>query len=257
MDKIFNLDSPVMRFLSRMADLIWLNILALICCVPIITIGASLTALHYVCLKMVRNEEGYITKSFFSSFKRNFVQATVIWLIMLVMILIFAGDIYILLQGTFPLVLTILVGIVMFLSLIGMTMVFPVLARFDNTVKNTIKNAFLMGIANFPKVILMILMNAVPLVVAYLALIQMTPILVMFGLALPAFGCAALYSKIFKRFEPDEEDTITSDENFTVQVPGGEEAAEGTALTENEISSETSEEVVSEETAPKDEETNE
>ncbi|MCR5031582.1 MAG: DUF624 domain-containing protein [Lachnospiraceae bacterium] len=234
MDKIFNLDSPVMRFLSRMADLIWLNILCLICCIPIITIGASLTATHYVCLKMVRNEEGYITKSFFNSFKQNFLQATVIWLMMLVLIFVFVGDIYILLQGGFPLVLTILVGVVIFLSLIGMTMVFPVLSRFDNTVKNTLKNAFLMGIANFPKVFLMILMNAVPWFLAYLALFQMTPFLVMFGFTLPAFGSAALYSKIFKRFEPEEVTEITSDEDFTVQVPASEEkpqeAEEGASI---------------------------
>ncbi len=225
MDKLFNLDSPVMRFLSRMADLIWLNILTLICCLPIITAGASLTAMHYVLLKMVRNEEGYITKSFFNSFKINFRQATLIWLMMLVLIFIFVGDVYIMLQGNFPLVMTILVGIVIFMALIGMTMVFPVLSRFDNTIKNTLRNSFLMGVANFPKVILMMLMYAVPLLIAYIALIQMTPILVMFGFTLPAYGSAALYSKIFKRFEPNEEENITADEDFTVQVPGGEQAA--------------------------------
>ena len=56
--KFFNLDSPVMNALNKMADLIWLNILTLICCIPVITIGASLTALNYVTLKLVRDEEG-------------------------------------------------------------------------------------------------------------------------------------------------------------------------------------------------------
>lgn len=81
MDKIFNLDSPVMQALNKVADLIWLNILTMVCCIPIITVGAALTAQHYVVLKMVRNREGYITRSFFKSFKANFKQATCIWLI--------------------------------------------------------------------------------------------------------------------------------------------------------------------------------
>ena len=67
--KLFDLDSPVMRFLSKMADLMILNILTMICCLPLFTAGAAFTALHYVCLKMVRNEEGYIAKSYFKAFK--------------------------------------------------------------------------------------------------------------------------------------------------------------------------------------------
>ena len=47
MGKFFNLDSPLMSGLSKLADLIWLNILAFICSIPIITIGASMTALNY------------------------------------------------------------------------------------------------------------------------------------------------------------------------------------------------------------------
>lgn len=69
--------------MGRAADLMILNIVFIICCLPIVTIGASLTALHYVTLKMVRNEESYIVKSFFKSFKQNFKQATIINLIML------------------------------------------------------------------------------------------------------------------------------------------------------------------------------
>ena len=78
--KIFDLDSPLMNVLNKMADLMWLNILTLICCIPVITAGAALTSMHYVALKIVRNEESYITRSFFKSFKTNFRQATLIWL---------------------------------------------------------------------------------------------------------------------------------------------------------------------------------
>ena len=71
MGKVFNFEGPVFSFLSRLADLFWLNLLFVICSIPVITIGASSTALYYVTLKMAKDEEGYITRSFFKSFKEN------------------------------------------------------------------------------------------------------------------------------------------------------------------------------------------
>ena len=83
MNRIFNMDNKFFVFMGRVADLIILNLVCLVCCIPIITIGASLTALYYVTLKMVRNEESYIIKSFFKSFRENFKQSTIINVIML------------------------------------------------------------------------------------------------------------------------------------------------------------------------------
>ena len=77
---IFNPDSPIMRFLSRLFDLIVLNALFIICCLPVVTIGASITAMYSVTLKMIRNEECYIVRGFFSSFKKNFKTATLLWI---------------------------------------------------------------------------------------------------------------------------------------------------------------------------------
>ena len=55
MDKFFNMDGPVMRGLTRVFDLVLLNLLTVLCSIPLITIGASLAAMHSVLLKMVRN----------------------------------------------------------------------------------------------------------------------------------------------------------------------------------------------------------
>ena len=71
MGRFFNLDSPVMVALTKMADLIIVNLLAFFCCLPIITVGASMTALHYVALKIVRDEECYIVKGFFKSLEEE------------------------------------------------------------------------------------------------------------------------------------------------------------------------------------------
>ena len=110
MDKLFNMDNKFFTVMGRVADLIMLNVVCLICCLPIVTIGASLTALHYVTLKMTRNEESYIIRSFFKSFKQNFKQATIINLIMLVIAAILYMDLNIVpnLGGTMSQVLYIL-----------------------------------------------------------------------------------------------------------------------------------------------------
>ncbi len=88
---IFNLDSPIMRALGKVADLMWLNVLTMICCIPIITIGPSLTALHYMALKIVRDEECYITKGFFKSFRENFRQGVLIGILTLFVSLLLIG----------------------------------------------------------------------------------------------------------------------------------------------------------------------
>lgn len=64
MSRLFDLDSPLIRVLNKVADLMWINILTVICCIPIITAGAALTSAHYVALKMLRNEEDMLQGSF-------------------------------------------------------------------------------------------------------------------------------------------------------------------------------------------------
>ena len=220
MGSIFNLDSPLSRFLSRMADLMWLNILALVCCIPIFTIGASLTALNYVALKMVRNEDGYIRESFFKSFKQNFKQATLIWLIMLAALILLACDFYIIRMAPslFPDWIKAVLFATTMLLLIGTMYVFPVLARFENNTKDIFKNSLFMGILSLPKTILMVICWIVPVAIG-LVFYQILPLALALGMSLPAYGCAFLYHKTFKRFEPEEEQTI--DEEWT--LPSEEE----------------------------------
>ena len=200
--KLFQLDSPLMNFLNKVADLMWLNILALICCIPIVTAGASLTALHYIALKIVRNEESYITRGFLKSFKENFKQATAIWLILLVAMLLLAGDFYIIFYSgmEFNVVIKVIIMAAIVLVAFVATFVFPLLAKFDNTVKQTIKNAFFMSIMQLPKTILMIVMNLAPIVLAMFSY-KAFPIVFMFGLAVPAFSSAMLYDKVFQKLE--------------------------------------------------------
>ena len=217
MGRFFDLESPVMRFLNRVADLMILNLLVLVCCIPIITIGASITGMHYVVLKMIRGEDGYLIRGFFKSFKANFKQATLIWLMMLVVIVVYVGDALIFsFSGVAfpkPLVIAVVaVGLIIYMMAIY---IFPLLARFENSIRNTIKNAALIAIGNLPKTILMAIFYVIPLVIIYFSSYAMLFVF-LFGISVPAYGAAWLYSNIFKKFEPEEE--VVSDMDFTVDM---------------------------------------
>ena len=67
MRKFFSLDSSLMIFLSNLTDIIVLNVMCFICCIPIITIGPSVTAMHYITLKIARDEEIYVLRDYFKA----------------------------------------------------------------------------------------------------------------------------------------------------------------------------------------------
>lgn len=229
MGKIFDMDSPVMRILNRVADLLILNILMMVCCIPVITVGASFTAMHYVILKMIRGEEGYLFRGFFKSFVRNFKQATLIWLLMLLMIAVYVGDSVIFNYSglTFPRALVIAVVAIGVIVLLIAMYVFPLLARFDNTIRNTLKNAALIAFANLPKTLLMAVFYVLPLVIGYFSTYSYIFIF-MFGISLPAYGAAWLYSGIFKKFEPETEEV--SDLDFSLNIGTGDEESGGESV---------------------------
>lgn len=206
MGAIFNLDNPVWNFMSKVADLIILNVLAIICSIPIVTIGASWTAMYFVTIRMVRKEESYIVKDFFRSFKENFKQSTIIWLIALVAIAIFVGDvmIYRMIPEQIPQALMIAVLILAYLVLGTIIYVFPLLSRFHNTIKGTIKNAFLVSLVNVPYTLVFAILLIIPIIIAFFV-IEAAPFILLFGFSLPAYIASIFWVRIFKKFEPKEE----------------------------------------------------
>lgn len=217
--KFFSLDSPFVSFMNKVADLMWLNILTMVCCIPVFTIGASFTALHYVALKIVRGEESYITRNFFKSFKQNFKQATLIWLILLLLVVIIVGDLAIL--GMTEIKVPTFVNIIILAAIVALvltaTTVFPLLAKFDNTIKRTFINALLLSILHFPKTLMMILLSLLPIVVAMVSM-GMLPLVFLFCFSFPAWLSAILYNKVFEKMEEQirtangEEESVTDEE---------------------------------------------
>lgn len=218
MNRFFDMDNPVLRFLSRMADLMILNILALLLCIPVVTAGASLTAMLYVELKWVRKQEGYTVRPFFQQFKANFKQATGEWLLMLLVGLILYMDISMFRnteEGTFPFALQVIVVVVGIVLYLMAQWIFPLQCHFENTVKQTLQNSALMAIANFPRTLGMGAVWIASVLLLFVSLTILPPILpisALFGLSLPGLAVCALASKPFRQFEPEEEEP-TEEEN--------------------------------------------
>lgn len=225
MGRFFNAEGPIMSFLNKVADIMLLNFMTWICCIPIVTAGAAFTALHYMSLKIVRGEEGYIIKGYFKSFKQNFKQATIVWLIVVLVGCILAGDYYILRYT--PLadskVMKVLIGAIGFIYALTVIYVFPLLARFENTVFRTIKNALLVSFISLPRAILMLIVYSIPIII-FLFFPEFLPVVFLFGLSVPAYLAAKLYSKVLKKFEPQDEEESDAD-NWI--LPEDEAAYEG------------------------------
>jgi len=227
MGKFFDLDGPLLGGLTKIADIIILNILFLVCSLPVFTAGAAYTALYYVTLKMVKNEDCYTVKSFFKSFKLNFKQATVIWLILLLIGVVFFYDLKIVsgnmsymmpLSDTMRNVLMIIMMSCMLIYSFTLVYVFPVLSRFDNSVKNTMKNALLMAVRHFPQTIAVIAVTFLPLVFMYFVPRAIIFVFVIFSLS--AYINSYMFVKIFSKYMPEE--TITRDEDFEISVSDDE-----------------------------------
>ena len=208
MSKLFRMDSPLMRFLTKIADLMVLNILFCVTSIPLITIGASWTALYSVTLRMVRDEEGSVSRSYFQSFRQNFRQATLLWLGVLVVLALLVLDIRVLngmSEGTAPGLFRVGVEILALLGIMVLQYLFPSLARFEASLADTLKNACIMALAHLPKTALM---TAAAVGAVWITLINNTTIAVglmvwpLIGFSLMAFGNSGILRKIFDNYVP-------------------------------------------------------
>lgn len=201
--------------MGRVADIIILNILFIVCCLPIVTIGASATAMYYVTLKMVRDEDSHIAGSFFKSFKENFKQATIIHIIMLIAGIILFFDLRIVTSMTGALSNVLYCFLVAFslIYVILLLYIYPVLAKFYNTIKNTFNNAFLMSIRHLPYTLLMLVISAIPIIPFFVsnAQLQSTAVMliVLLGFATIAYCHSFFFRKIFDNYIPKEDEELS------------------------------------------------
>ena len=202
-----NTDGRIMNFLSRLGDMFLLNILYLISCIPVVTIGAATTALYYNMLKMAENRESYVWRDYWKSFRQNFRQATIVWMILLACILVLGADL-LLLGGMSEALGAVTALIVIVLSIVLIMMgfyIFPVLARFDNTVKNTFKNALIMAVRHLPSTIVIVILHGLPLLLAMVSIqvfIRGILVVLLFTVSILAYFQSKLFIRIFSNYYP-------------------------------------------------------
>lgn len=154
-------DSPVVAFLNKMTDLILLNACWIICSLPIVTMGASTTAMYYVCIISIRQGDGYVIRRFFQSFFRNFKQATLLWLIVLGCGTILTLDIFFWCQlGTgFARIMLVLSMAVAFMVCLVFQYLFPLLSRLDGKLWEQFRNAAAFAVGYLPYSLLLMVIN--------------------------------------------------------------------------------------------------
>lgn len=213
LQNLFNYDNPIWRFVGKVGDMIILNVLWMVCCIPIITIGASTTALYYCTLKIVRDEENGNFRMFFKSFKENLAQSTIIWMIMLAAGIVLGFDLYFFLK-VFPVTnagmrfaAIAFTGAVLLIWLLILLYVFPIQARFVNPVKRTLMNAFFMSIRHLGRTVLMLLSDAGLVIIAVASLFyfpQIAGLCMLLGFPVIAWVNSFHFEKIFENYMPEE-----------------------------------------------------
>lgn len=163
---MFSIDGKLFKGLTKAGDFLILGFLMVVFSLPVITIGASVTAAFYVALKLVRDEEGYVFKGFIKSFKENFKQGFLIELIVGALSIFVIEDIRICMywaeggNSLARLAMYVFFGIALVLIAV-ITYVFPMLAKFNNTVIGTLKNALLISMHHLGQTFVMLLATGV------------------------------------------------------------------------------------------------
>ena len=203
-------DSKFMRAMSLLGDLIVLNLVFLLCCVPVVTIGAAVTALDTAVFRLVRGTEGRVLGQFFRAFRQNFRRATAVWLLLLLAMAVAVLDIWIFAAFTgilrlieIPFVLLLLV------ALFTAGYAFPLLSQFDNTVRATLRNGLILSLGFLPRTLMITVLNVFPF-----ALLLLNPYMflktgffwVFFYFAIAAYLNAKLLEKVFAPYREEKEE---------------------------------------------------
>lgn len=207
---LLNEDNIIHIFLNKLGDIIVANLLFLVCCIPIITIGPALTALYHCMLRTVKGNNNGTTKTFFRAFKENFRQSLIVWLGLLAVGFILFLNIRFL-QNTASVVSKPLfyvslgiAGLVIILALY----IFPVIAAFANTTVNLLKNAYVFAFLHFPSTLAIAVITILPMFMTYRD-IKLMPLYdccwFFFGFGLTAYVNSLLLYRMFKPFLEKED----------------------------------------------------
>ena len=206
MQKLFAPDGGFSHFTARLSQLVWLNILSLVCSLPVVTFGASSAALYTVLLHLLQGEDGHLPRRFFAAWRDNWKRASGCWLLLLNVIAVCGADLWLAQTGN-RFIWKVLA--VFALQLVGMVMtfLFPLLARYENTWRRQLSNALMLGVGNLPKLLLMWLYWGAAFVLTALTpttLYMFLPVWLLVGYAALSYANLKLIWPIFNRIEEQQ-----------------------------------------------------
>ena len=202
MKKLFDMDNPIMKALSVAADLIVLNLVTLLCSLPIVTAGAAITAMNDIVIHIVRGEESYILRPFFRSFAANLKKGVLLGLILLAAAIVLGVDYYAALIYAPAFRVAVIAGAILVLAVA--LYAFALLARYENTLRGTLKNAAVLSAVNFPRTLVMVLFTVGLWLVCIRFYNYGAPVLFLFGLSLPCYICALMINCVFHKLDDDD-----------------------------------------------------
>ncbi len=171
--KLFDPDSPIMIILARVADQVIMNVLWLLCCLPVVTAGASTTAMYPVARHLQEESTSSVTRDFFRSFKSDFRQATPVYLLLLIPTAAVVMNAWILSAQSSD-VVPVYVRAIWMVSALMLTFVvsfvYPVMAYFDDTVWKTLRTAAVIAVAKLPSTVLISAINLLPIIMLFVSL---------------------------------------------------------------------------------------
>ncbi len=194
-------------FANKLAAIMWLNVLTLLCCLPVVTVGAAFSALHHELIRIYRDEEAHITAGFFRAFRANFGQATKVWLVYLVIYGVLAADYFALNALENPSIgyLKILVPVLVFITTLSVVWPFVLQSRYTLSVKDTLMFSFTRVIA-FPVRTLFMAASLliVPAILIYWP--RMTIVALLLGISAPALLRTCFYHHALEVMETPQEE---------------------------------------------------
>lgn len=201
MRSFFNPENPVMNIIGKIGLGIYLNLLWFIFSIPVITMGASTTALFRACRFVVREQGTGVTGEFFRAFKSNFKQSTIVWLILMALGGVLATDGYVLyhmrFSNAFWTILTAVFVVAAAAFFIVLMYIFPLMANYENTIPAMFKNSLMIGMKFL---ICTACMAAVYIVMGVLIVRVFTPFL-LFGEGVCALVCSWLLERILQQLD--------------------------------------------------------
>lgn len=206
MNNLFSMDNLFFRTVGKLVDLIWINILTLVCALPVVTGGASLSAMYYLLMRMSENDEGALTRGFFRAFRENFKNATKVWLGILAVLLVYLYNFYLLNAGILDgfgilkKVSLVLIVAILLITVMIANYVFALFARYDSGPKQTLKNAALLTFAFFPRSLCMVIISLFPLALMMLSNYFFW-LWFLYGLTYPGYLIAMLMVAVFEKTE--------------------------------------------------------